>query len=189
MIYISQVIRGDLANNSLVVCLQLTTLNFGIMLVYWIDFALSPILGSLAWRIPMILQCVFLLPMIGLLFIIPETPRWLAGHDMPEESLAVLRRLKAGTMDEAEIELLHQEILRTVSIEVSIGAGSWKDLLRNDVIQSRRRLLISCAIQIFQQLGGNNAIICKDPNLYSHNDILMRANRLFRDFVPREHWI
>jgi hypothetical protein len=120
----------------------------------------------------MILQCIFLLPMIALLFIIPETPRWLASHDMPEESLAVLKRLKAGTMDEVEIELLHQEIVRTVSIEVSIGAGSWKDLLRNDVIQSRRRLFISCAIQIFQQLGGNNAIICKDSNLYSRNGIL-----------------
>lgn len=167
MSYVPEVIHRDLANNSSVVCVQLTTLNFGIMLVYWIDFALSPILGSLAWRIPMILQCIFLLPMIGLLFIIPETPRWLAGHDMPEESLAVLKRLKADTMDESEIELLHQEIVRTVSIEVSIGAGSWKDLLQNDVIQSRRRLLISCAIQIFQQLGGNNAIICKASDLYS----------------------
>ena len=189
MIYVSDVIRRDLAKNSLVVCLQLSTLNFGIMLVYWIDFALSPLLGSLAWRIPMILQCIFLLPMIALLFIIPETPRWLASHDMPEESLAVLKRLKAGTMDEVEIELLHQEIVRTVSIEVSIGAGSWKDLLRNDVIQSRRRLFISCAIQIFQQLGGNNAIICKDSNLYSRNGILKRPNRLFWDVVPREHWI
>lgn len=154
------------AEQFLVVCLQLSTLNFGIMLVYWIDFALSPILGSLAWRIPMILQCIFLVPMIALLFIVPEAPRWLASHDMPEESLAVLRRLKVGTMDDTEIERLHQEILRTVSIEVSVGSGSWKDLIRNDVIQSRRRLIISCAIQIFQQLGGNNAIICKNTESY-----------------------
>jgi hypothetical protein len=153
----------NLSNNIPVVCMQLTTLNFGIMMVYWIEFALSPIIRSLAWRIPMILQCVFLIPMIMLLFVIPETPRWLASHDMPEESLAVLKRLKHNTMEEVEIELLHQEILRTVAIEVSIGAGSWKDLLRNDAIQSRRRLFISCAIQIFQQLGGNNAIICKYP--------------------------
>lgn len=110
--------------------------------------------------------------MLALLFIIPETPRWLASHDMPDESLAVLKRLKAGTMDEAEIELLHQEIMRTVAIEVSIGSGSWKDLLRSDAIHSRRRLLISCAIQIFQQLGGNNAIICKGSDLYLCSDML-----------------
>jgi hypothetical protein len=72
----------------------------------------------------MILQCVFLIPMIMLLFVIPETPRWLASHDMPEESLAVLKRLKHNSMEEVEIELLHQEILRTVAVEVSIGAGS-----------------------------------------------------------------
>jgi MFS family permease len=44
------------------VCAQLSTLNFGIMMVYWIDYGFSSISASYAWRIPVILQCIFLVP-------------------------------------------------------------------------------------------------------------------------------
>jgi hypothetical protein len=69
-------------------------------------------------------------------------------------------------MPEASILALHEDILRTVSVEKAIGAGSWKDLLKNDKIQSQRRFLIACAIQIFQQLGGINAIIYYSGTLF-----------------------
>jgi hypothetical protein len=148
------------------VCMQLTTLNFGVALVYWIDYAFSSHSGSYAWRVPVILQCVFLIPMLFILYIIPETPRWLASHDRPEDAHAVLKRLKGNSMDEASIDRLHQDILQTVALEASLGAGTWKDLLKNDQIQSQRRLIIACAIQIFQQLSGINAVICmtSDPH-------------------------
>ena len=144
------------------VCAQLSTLNFGIFLVYWIDYAFSSHTASYAWRIPVILQCICIIPMYFILLIIPETPRWLAAHDRPEECYAVLKRLQSvnGT-DEQEVQRLHGMILETVAYEASIGAGSWKDLLTEDDIKSRRRLLIACGIQAFQQLGGINAIICK----------------------------
>jgi MFS family permease len=149
--------------------MQLTTLNFGVALVYWIDYAFTFHNASYAWRVPVILQCIFLIPMLVLLTIIPETPRWLAAHDRPEEALAVLRRLKGGTMEDSAIVQLHRDIVRTVALEISVGAGSWKDLLKNDRIQSQRRLLIACGIQIFQQLGGINAVICGyPPPLYGH---------------------
>jgi hypothetical protein len=50
------------ATRGVYVCAQLSTLNFGIMLVYWIDYGFSVIPGSAsyAWRVPTILQCIFL---------------------------------------------------------------------------------------------------------------------------------
>lgn len=145
-----------------VVCAQLSTLNFGIFLVYWIDYAFSSHTASYAWRIPVILQCVCIIPMFFILLVIPETPRWLAAHDKPEECYAVLKRIKGiNDGDEQDIQRLHGVILETVAYEASIGAGSWKDVLKEDNIKSRRRLLIACGIQAFQQLGGINAIICE----------------------------
>jgi hypothetical protein len=141
--------------------MQLSTLNFGIFLVYWIDFAFSSYIEGFAWRVPVILQCVFLFGMIALCGVVPETPRWLAAHDMPDESLEVLRRLKSHALDDTQIQEIHTDILRAVDLETSLGVGLWKDLLKNDGVQSQRRLVIACAIQIFQQLGGINAIICK----------------------------
>lgn len=148
------------ANWCQVVCAQLSTLNFGIFLVYWIDYGFSSSAGSHAWRVPVILQCIFLLGMLFILLIIPESPRWLAAHDRPDECLAVLQRLASRNEDGITVRQLHQTILQTVALEHSLHVGSWKDLLKNDHIKSQQRLLIACAIQTFQQLGGINAIIC-----------------------------
>ncbi|RMZ88198.1 hypothetical protein DV736_g4588, partial [Chaetothyriales sp. CBS 134916] len=157
------------ASRGLYVCMQLSVLNFGIFLVYWIDYGFSSHTSSYAWRVPVILQCVFLLPMLVLLWIVDETPRWLAAHDRQDEALEVLRRLKGDKMDEAKILELHADILHTVALEKAVGTGSWKDLLKNDKLQSQRRFLIACGIQAFQQLGGINAIIYYSGTLFQNS--------------------
>ena len=141
--------------------MQLSTLNFGITIVYWIDYAFAGIPSSYAWRVPVILQCVFLFPMLLIIAILPESPRWLAAHDRPDESLVVLGRLKGHQLDDETITRLHQDIVRVAAEEAAIGSGSWSSLFKADKIHSRRRLLIACCVQAFQQLGGINAIICR----------------------------
>ena len=147
------------ATRGLYVCVQLSTLNFGIFLVYWIDYAFSSHKPSYAWRIPTILQCVFLIPMLLILMVVPETPRWLASHGREDESLTVLQRLHNRRMSEGSIRLLHENIVAVVAAEKAVDTGTWKDFLKSDRFHSRRRLYIACAIQAFQQLGGINAII------------------------------
>ncbi|RMZ81193.1 hypothetical protein DV737_g2702, partial [Chaetothyriales sp. CBS 132003] len=154
------------ANRGLYVCMQLSVLNFGIFMVYWIDYGFSTHTNGYAWRVPVILQCVFLVPMLLLLWAVDETPRWLAAHDRQDESLEVLRRLNGSKMDESKILQLHADIINTVAVEREIGAGSWKDLLKNDKLQSQRRFFIACGIQAFQQLGGINAIIYYSGTLF-----------------------
>ncbi|KAN0107903.1 putative hexose carrier protein [Hyaloscypha variabilis] len=156
------------ATRGLYVCMQLSTLNLGIFLAYWIDYGFTQShTTSIAWRIPCILQCIFLLPMLILLLLLPETPRWLALHRPPSESLHVLTRLHSYHLPPTSITALHNTILSTSAYEKSLGTGSWRDLLQNDAIQSRRRFLIACAIQSFQQLGGINALIYYSNTLFS----------------------
>ncbi|KAF5001857.1 hypothetical protein FGRMN_704, partial [Fusarium graminum] len=135
------------SSRGIYVCAQLSTLNFGIFLVYWIDYALSSHTGSYAWRVPVILQCVPIIVIMGLLTLIPETPRWLAAHDRPEECLQVLARIQGTSIEDPDVKMLHSVITQTVAYETSIGSGSWKDLLKEDSIKSRKRLLLSCGIQ------------------------------------------
>jgi sugar porter (SP) family MFS transporter len=147
--------------------MQLSTLNFGIFLAYWVDFGFTQsYTASYAWRVPVILQCVFLIPMIALLFLVPETPRYLAIHAAPSESLAVLNRLHRKTLSTDSINELHTSILKSAELEASIGAGSWRDLLQNDAISSQYRFLLACGIQSFQQLGGINALIYFSSTLF-----------------------
>ncbi|KAM0347757.1 hypothetical protein ACHAPU_004772 [Fusarium lateritium] len=154
------------SSRGIYVCAQLSTLNFGIFLVYWIDYALSSHTGSYAWRVPVILQCVPIAVIIGLLTLIPETPRWLAAHDRPEECLQVLARIQGTSIEDPDVKMLHSIITQTVAYETSIGSGSWKDLFKEDSIKSRKRLLLSCGIQSMQQLGGINAIIYYSGTLF-----------------------
>jgi hypothetical protein len=106
------------------------------MMVYWIDYAFSTISKgpetSYVWRVPTIMQCIFLLPMIILVLIIPETPRWLAGHDRNEECFEVLRRMHCKKMTDAEIRAEYEMIVGAVALEASAGASTWKDLFRSD---------------------------------------------------------
>jgi hypothetical protein len=99
--------------------------------------------------------------MLILIAILPESPRWLAAHERSDESLVVLRRLKARQLDDDTIVRLHEDIVKIASDEAAIGSGSWKSIFIEDKIHSRRRLLIACGVQAFQQLGGINAIICR----------------------------
>jgi sugar porter (SP) family MFS transporter len=153
------------ASRGIYVCAQLSTLNFGILLVYWIDYAFVKHTSSYAWRVPAVLQCVILIGILILLTLIPETPRWLAAHDQPEECLSVLARIADTSEADPEVQRLHSIITQTVAYENSRQAG-WKDIVKSDPIKSRRRFLIACGIQMFQQLGGINAIIYYSGTLF-----------------------
>ncbi|KAF7125704.1 hypothetical protein CNMCM5793_001997 [Aspergillus hiratsukae] len=157
------------ATRGMFVCMQISCLNFGVMLVYWIDFGFASLPSSAAWRVPTILQCLFLAIQLVLLTMVPETPRWYASHDRPDDSLKVLKRMLEHKESEEYILRLHQGILRTVAIETSLGSGTWKDLLRSDSIRSRRRFILACGIQIMQQLGGNNAVLYYANTLFQNS--------------------
>ncbi|KAK4991879.1 hypothetical protein LTR50_001498 [Elasticomyces elasticus] len=129
------------ATRGMYVCAQLSALNAGIMLVYWIDYASSTVPGggSYTWRIPVILQCIFLVPMILIVLIIPETPRWLVAHTRDQEALDVLRRLnRHRTSDEA--------IVRNLATDKHCSRFMSKSRLTFLDTQSQRRFLIACGI-------------------------------------------
>ena len=133
---------------------QLSCLNFGIFLAYWVGFGFSYVTGSVAWRIPIALQCCFIVPIAVLTLIVPESSRWLAAHGRAEESQRSISRLMGRDITDIAVQEQYEEIMAAVRMEqAAIGSGSWKALLKSDDLQTRKRFLIACGIQIMQQLG------------------------------------
>jgi len=140
-------------------CAQLSTLNFGIFLSYWIDYGFAGINDSYAWRVPVALQCAFIVSISALSILLPESPRWLVAHGRRDEAREILHRLHRDHHSDEEMESIYYGIVQAVTIEDQVQRKGLSGLMMEDNIGSRRRFLIACSIQFFQQLGGINGII------------------------------
>jgi SP family galactose:H+ symporter-like MFS transporter len=92
------------------------------------------------------------------MLVLPETPRWLAGHGHMSEAEAILRRLHGGTSEvEAELVELRTDLRREGRL------AGWGELL-NPVV--RGPLIIGVGLAIFQQITGINTVIYFAPVIF-----------------------
>lgn len=128
----------------------------------WVGYGFTNyVTGSIQWRIPVVLQSVFIVIILGLCFVVPESPRWDLSHGNNERALETLSRLNARSSDDPIVLEQYQAIEQAVQLEKSVGSGKWSELLsfKDDEIKSKRRLFIACFLQAAQQLGGINGIV------------------------------
>ncbi|SPO31343.1 probable sugar transporter [Ustilago trichophora] len=153
------------------VALDLTVLNIGIVVSYWVDYAFgfSGLTGSKIWRIPIALQCVFIAILMVCTLIIPETPRWLASKGREAEAIAVLERLHNASIDSPEVQKSFAGIQQALEHERAASNTGWNALFASDRIQTRKRLFLACFIQAAQQLSGINALIYYSGTLFSQS--------------------
>lgn len=128
----------------------------GVMISYWVDFALSYAEPSqAAWRFPVAMQLVFSLFVISLILWLPESPRWLVVKDRREEAAQVLSALyNASENDEVISESLD-------AIDAAIEAESltkWTSAFHEGPTRARTRTLMAVTIQIMNQFCGINVI-------------------------------
>ncbi|SJX65661.1 probable sugar transporter [Sporisorium reilianum f. sp. reilianum] len=151
------------------VAIDLTVLNFGIVISYWVDYAFgfSGLTGSKIWRIPIALQCVFIAVLMLTTLVIPDSPRWLAKKGRHEEAIAVLERLHDASIDSPEVQKSYAGIQQAIEHERAASNTGWRSLVASDNIQTRKRLFLACFIQAAQQLSGINALIYYSGTLFS----------------------
>lgn len=130
----------------------------GIMVSYWVDYGcLRHIPASdKQWRVPLGIQIA---PggilFFGMIFL-PESLRWLAVHNRPDDVKKNLIRLRGLPEDHPDIIAELQEISDAAKFDMESKAGTFSEIFERSNLH---RLFIGIMLQIFQQWTGSNAIV------------------------------
>lgn len=153
-------------NRGLLICIEASTIAFGTVIAYWIDFGLSYVDNSVSWRVPIALQMIFAVCLVIGVLLLPESPRWLISQGFDDEGQRVVAALAASPYD-SEKTLLETRVIHE-TLAAMEGTQKTGDLLTNGKTQHFRRMLLGASSQFFQQIGGCNAVIYFAPVIYEN---------------------
>ncbi|KAI0169564.1 general substrate transporter [Hypoxylon sp. FL1284] len=136
----------------------------GIMVSYWIDLGFSFIDSDVAWRFPLAFQIFFCLIILGTIWNLPESPRWLILKNREDEAIEVLAALADVPATDKSVRNEFLAIKETVE---EMAKGTFADLFTMDKERNFHRTLLAFVNQMFQQISGINLITYYAPVIYS----------------------
>ncbi|WP_257666300.1 sugar porter family MFS transporter [Parapedobacter tibetensis] len=149
--YISEIspaaIRGRLAG-----MFQLNIVA-GILIAYLTNFLLAGFGGEDAWRYMLGIMAIPAMVFYGLLWWIPESPRWLASKGRAVDAGRVFIRLgETNALEKAN------------DVVATSGAGAGKESLFNG--KYNKPIVYAVLLAMFNQLSGINAILYYAPRIF-----------------------
>ncbi len=91
----------------------------------------------MAWRIPLLVQCVIGAILAAGSLVLPESPRWLIDTDKDDEGLRILADLHGGDLNNVVARAEYQEIKDKVIMEVRTSRLNNLSLIRTLVERIR----------------------------------------------------
>ncbi|GAA6044088.1 hypothetical protein JCM8097_000203 [Rhodosporidiobolus ruineniae] len=138
-----------------IVSIQQLAIMTGIM--DFLQYGCSYINSNTSFRLPWGLQAIPGALLGSLMFLFPESPRYLMDRGRETDALQVLADVHAeGDTEDLFVQLEFAEIQRQIEFDKTQAAKSYFDLLKPDV---RRRVLLGCADQMWSQLSGMNVMM------------------------------
>ncbi|CED82529.1 hexose carrier protein [Phaffia rhodozyma] len=147
-------------NRGFLICVEASMVAVGTLIAYWIDFGLSYIDNSVSWRLPIALQVIFAIFLSAGVAVLPESPRWLFIHGHYDAACQIIADLNGHELEDEDTQ--RQIAIIVEGINAASGAqtgASFSELFVGGKKQHFRRMAVGASSQIFQQLGGCNAVI------------------------------
>ncbi|KAH4240525.1 hypothetical protein HBI05_109330 [Parastagonospora nodorum] len=128
----------------------------GFSMSNWVAYGFSFLGGSVAWRVPLAFQFLFIIILFATVPWLPESPRWLMMKGRVDEAEKILADLEATDVTDPFIIAQSKDIQWAVQYEKD-HAIRWRDLLRGRTgdqagTHTIRRMLLGMGTQAMQQL-------------------------------------
>lgn len=133
----------------------------GMLLVYFVNWFIASQgdeawIRSTGWRLMLVSEAVPALLFLGLLTLVPDTPRWFAMKGRHDKALAVLNRL----VGDEEARVTMQEIEASLVVPAHSGAGLFAF--------GSMVIVVGVLLSLFQQFVGINAVLYYAPLMFKN---------------------
>lgn len=154
-------------NRGMLMSIELALCAIGLLLAQWINYGFGTNDGAVAYEFPLYFQVVFLFMTACLVPFLPESPRWLVGRGKMDDAADILVWLskEGAKKDDDHIVVALKEMEEIALLEDMSGWVWFKTLFKGGPTQNGRRVAMSCAINMFQQLSGVNSVTYYVPTL------------------------
>ncbi|MCJ1407859.1 hypothetical protein MMC19_001930 [Ptychographa xylographoides] len=153
------------------------TLNiFGVVVAYWLEFACSYYgdgtgNSGFVWRFPIAFQIIPLIILAAVVWLFPESPRWLTKVGRGEEARYVLGRLRGETgADAGKAEAEYQDIRNIAELErATSNSNSYYSMLfgiGSGKLHTGRRVQLVIWLQIMQEWIGIAGVTIYAPTIF-----------------------
>jgi sugar porter (SP) family MFS transporter len=149
---------------------------------------------SREWRIPLAIQIIPALLLGSLVYLFPESPRWLCDHDNPDQGLKNLAQLHAhGDVNDPYVVAEFNLIQAQIAEEHSQKPKTYLDLFRG--WPNLRRTILVMMIQASCQMTGVSAIQYFSPQIFAQigiptgTTLLLQAVNAIIAFLGTTHCI
>ena len=130
-------------------------LTFGSLIAGIVNESMSKKTDESGWQIATALQALPAVIILSLLWLTPNSPRWLVFNDRSDEAVKVLKTVRKKEAVEYGQPELEVAAMREQGAIGRQKKGGWMELFNQ---KNRTRTLIACTIMGFQQLTGTSVL-------------------------------
>lgn len=153
-VYISEI--APPSKRGRLIGMQQWAITWGILIMYFICYGCSFLGTEASFRIPWGVQMVPAVLLGAALFVLPESPRWLAKQDRWEEALEVLVLVHGkGDQNSPFVHQEMEEIREVVEFDRHNSDVTYLELFKPHMLN---RTVIGIFTQIWSQLTGMNVM-------------------------------